>query len=68
MALADLCVVSAEWSGLQLLVHIWCFLVDWNENKEDLNQPQRTISKQVNSSYPHSLIIFLIHCLRWVVG
>ena len=53
-------------SGLKLLVHVWCLLVDWTENNKDWNHPQRTISKQVH--FPCILISFLSHYLWWVVG
>ena len=36
-ALADSCVVSAKWTGLQLLVCVWCLLMDWTEINRDWN-------------------------------
>jgi hypothetical protein len=44
----DSCLVFAEWTRLQLMIHVWCLLVDWNSDYEDWNHPQRTISKQVH--------------------
>ena len=65
-ALADSCVVSAEWTGWQLLIHVWCLLVDWLRAIKIGITPQRTVSKQVH--FPHILITFLFHYLWWVVG
>ena len=30
-ALADSCVVSAQWTGLQELIPVWCLLGNWTE-------------------------------------
>ena len=58
-ALADSCVVSAEWTGLQLLIHVWCLIVDWTENNEGWNCPKELFLKPVHS--PQILITFLFH-------
>lgn len=64
--LADSCVMSVKRMGVKLLIHVWSLLVDWTENNEDWNHPQRTISKQ--ACFPCILITFLLHYLWWVVG
>jgi hypothetical protein len=52
-ALADSCVVSAEWTGLQLLV---CLLLDWTENNKDWNRP-----KELVLHFPCILVTVLFH-------
>ena len=37
IVLVDSCVVSMEWIGRQLLICVWCLLVDWIKDKEDWN-------------------------------
>ena len=46
--LADLCVVSVEWTGLQLLIHVWWLGVDSTENNKDWNCPKRSDSEQIH--------------------
>ena len=49
-ALAGSHVVTAKWTGLQLLIPVWCFLLNWNcwyPDNENWTCPQRAICKQV---------------------
>lgn len=47
--LADSCVASAKWTGLQLLIHVWCLLVDWTENYEYWNRPKEIFLNRFTS-------------------
>jgi hypothetical protein len=62
----DLCLVFAEWTGLPLLIRVWCFVSGLNCWQWRLESPQRTISKQVHKAC--FLLTFLSLYLWWVVG
>ena len=55
------CVVSAERTRLQLLIYIWCLLLDWIANilkmKIEISS-KKTISKQVNISLSPANLFF----------
>jgi hypothetical protein len=43
----DSCLAFANWSGLQLRIHVWCFILGcWYPDNEDWNCPQWTTLKQ----------------------
>jgi hypothetical protein len=46
--------VSAEWTGLQLLICVWCLLVDWTGNKEVWNHFKELFLNR-STSLPHPL-------------
>ena len=51
--------VPAEWTGLQLLIHVWCLLVDWTENNEDWNLPKELFLNRFPALYPNNLSFLL---------
>jgi hypothetical protein len=59
------CLLRLDWTGLQLLIRIWCLPRNWTADK-DWACPKRAIVKQVH--FPNILITFLFHYLFWVVG
>ena len=58
--------VIAEWTGLQLLIHVGGLLEDWTADSKDQNHPRELFLTR--STSPFALLTLLLHYLWWVEG